>query len=171
MSHIYVPAQRQNWTPRWSSRPNYISHSGIPSSHPILFLASSVLSTCQGHHRIGGAADVLDSGFLADLSAYCHSNPLCLLPPPFCRWGSVVSMYIFLQFAWAKHSMEDQYYSGWHFCFLCFYSGCRYRGNWPICPGLDKFMEAGSVLGQGVSYLTWKVWALVITSSDGGLEL
>ena len=34
---------------------------------------------------------------------------------------------------------------------------------------LNRFMEAGMVLGLGVSFLTWKVGALGIASSGGGL--
>ena len=34
----------------------------------------------------------------------------------------------------------------------------------------NKFMEAGSVLGQGVSSLTWKVEALGTASNGGGFE-
>ena len=36
---------------------------------------------------------------------------------------------------------------------------------------LNRFMEAGMVLGQGVSSLTWKVGALGIASGCGGLQL
>ena len=36
---------------------------------------------------------------------------------------------------------------------------------------LNRFVEAGMVLGQRVSYLTWKIGALGIASSCGGLEL
>ena len=35
----------------------------------------------------------------------------------------------------------------------------------------NRFVEAGTVLGQGVSSLTWKVGALGIASGCGGLEL
>ena len=61
-----------------------------------------------------------------------------------------VPMYIFLQFVWAKPwHRGDHCYLGWHFCF----SGCWCRGNWPICLASNKFVEADSVLGQGVSSL------------------
>ena len=36
---------------------------------------------------------------------------------------------------------------------------------------LNRFMEAGMVLGQGVSSLTWKVGALGVASGCGGLQL
>ena len=102
VSHIYVLAWSWNWTLSWSSSPNYIFHSGIPSFHPILFLTWSSLSTCQAYHRIGGAEHFVDGNFWADLSACCHSNLLCLLPLILCRWGSAVLMCIFLQFIWVK---------------------------------------------------------------------
>ena len=35
----------------------------------------------------------------------------------------------------------------------------------------NSFLEVGMVLGQGMSCLTWKVGALGIASSCGGLEL
>ena len=100
VSDIYVPAQSQ--TLSWSSSPNYIFHSGIPSFQPIFFLTWSALSTCEGHHRIVGAEPFVDGDFWADLSACCHSNPLCHLPLLLCRCGSAVPIYIFLLFVWVK---------------------------------------------------------------------
>ena len=86
VSHFYVLDQSQNWTLSWSSSPNHISYSDIPSFHPIPFSIWSVLSTCHGHHRIGGAEHFVEGDSWADLSACCHSNPLCLLPLLLCRW-------------------------------------------------------------------------------------
>ena len=71
----------------WSSSPNHISHSGIPSFCPIVFSIWSVLSTSQGHHRIGGAECFVDGDFWADLSACHYSNPFCHLLLLLCRWG------------------------------------------------------------------------------------
>ena len=93
VSHIYGPAQSQNWTLSWSSSLNCISHLGSPSSHVILFLAWSVLSINWGHHRSGGTEGFTDG----DSSAGYHSNPLCCLPLPSCKWGSAVPMCISLQ--------------------------------------------------------------------------
>ena len=92
LSHIYVPPQSWNWTLSWSSISNCISHSGIPYSHPILFLAWSVLNINQGHHRFWGAEGFVGGGS----SPGCHSNLLCFLHLS-CKLGTVVPMCISLQ--------------------------------------------------------------------------
>ena len=154
----------------WSNSLNYIFHLDIPSSHSILFVAWSALNTYQEHHRFAGAEDSVGSGSSVDLPV-CHcSNPLNLLLPPFCKWASVVPMYIFLPLAydsvvWTNHCVGHCSYPGWNFLYLnC---RCFLRGIGQSALALNRFVGAGMVLGHGVSSLTWKVGALGIASGCG----
>ena len=63
-----------------------------------------------------------------------------------------------------NHSMGDCSYPEWIFCFLYLNCRCLCKGNGQSALASNRYVEAGTVLGHGVSSLTLKIGALGIAS-------